>query len=414
MSAEINKVPSAQSNRFPQAAALDKKYNIRPFKHVDPPSEQIDYADLEAIDLSKFKWGDSEEAKQSRRALAKQLDYSVRTHGFYYLINHGIDQGVISRLDSISQSIFEIPDEEKAQHLAGSLSSDQDTKSVGAERGPGFKPRKYWNMANGVKDNIEFYNFTQIQHENEMWEQNHPQIVKDYLNEIGNYYQYLHFVVLKQLTILCDIILELPEGTWYEKYFRVNQGDINGSGGGFGRLMMYYGHDAEENKKTENTWLRGHSDSTGFTFILSQPMVSLQILDYNTREWRYVKHRPGALVVNIGDAVEFMTGGYFKSTIHRVVNPPKSQENHVRHSIIYFCKPSWTTVIDPDEINSPLLHRLGISKPKEWEKITYYDWDLEKGRLFGKSKVNNKPGDAPEPVYIHGRLSERWVRTLSV
>ncbi|PRT55900.1 1-aminocyclopropane-1-carboxylate oxidase [Wickerhamiella sorbophila] len=414
MSAELNSVPSAQSRRPPQAASLDKKYNIRPFKHVHQPSEQIDYANLDAIDLSTFEWGDSDEAKKSRQRLARQLDHSVRTHGFFYLVNHGVDEGIISHLDSISQSIFEVSNEIKAQHLAGSLSSDLDTDSVGAERGPGFKPRQYWNMANGVKDNIEFYNFTQIQHQDKMWEQNHPQIVKDYLNEIANYYQFLHFVVLKQLTILCDIILELPEGTWYENYFQVSQGDISGSGGGFGRLMMYYGHSDEDNEKTNNTWLRGHSDSAGFTFIASQPMVSLQILDYRTREWRYVKHVPGALVVNIGDAVEFMTGGYFKSTIHRVVNPPKSQQGHVRHSIIYFSKPSWVTVIDPDEIDSPLLHRLGVSKPREWEKITYYDWDLEKGRLFGKSKVNDKPGDAPEPVYIHGRLSERWIRDLSV
>lgn len=414
MSAILNEVPPPQSKRTPESAELDERYNIRPFNHVHPPTEPLTYVDLAAIDLSKFKWGESPEAVASRRELATQLDDSLRTYGFFYLINHGIDPDVIQRLDSISQSIFEITDEEKKQYLAGSLSSDQDTESVGAERGPGFKPRKYWNMANGVKDNIEFYNFTQIQHYKEMWDQGHPEIIKKHLNEIANYYQYLHFVVLKKLTTLCDIILELPEGTWYEKYFQVQQGDIHNSGGGFGRLMVYYGHSAEDNQKTDNTWLRGHSDSTGFTFIVSQPMVSLQILDYKSGNWKYVQHVPGALVVNIGDAVEFMTGGYFRSTVHRVVNPPKSQENHVRHSIIYFCKPSWSTVIDPEEINSPYLQRLHISKPEEWEKITYYDWDVEKGRLFGKSKINIKPGDAPEPVYIKGRLSERWARSVKV
>ena len=35
------------------------------------------------------------------------------------------------------------------------------------------------------------------------------------------------------------------------------------------------------------------------------------------------------LIVNIGDAMEFITGGYFKSSIHRVVGPPDDQKNSV-------------------------------------------------------------------------------------
>jgi isopenicillin N synthase-like dioxygenase len=33
--------------------------------------------------------------------------------------------------------------------------------------------------------------------------------------------------------------------------------------------------------------------------------------------WRYVKHKDGALVINIGDQLAFMSGGILKGTMHR-------------------------------------------------------------------------------------------------
>jgi isopenicillin N synthase-like dioxygenase len=33
--------------------------------------------------------------------------------------------------------------------------------------------------------------------------------------------------------------------------------------------------------------------------------------------WRYVKHKDGALVINIGDQLSFMSGGILKGTMHR-------------------------------------------------------------------------------------------------
>lgn len=418
----INMVSSSSINLDPSLTAaseapnpqLDKKYNLKPFVPVGKPKEDIHYVDLDAIDLGKYKEGSSPEAVASRQALAKQLDKSLRTYGFFFLVNHGIDPATFERIDSINQALHSIDESQKLAHRSGGLTSDEDVNSVGAERGPGFKPRRYWGMANGVRDNIEFFNFVNIVQDSELQNEARPELARVYTNEVANYFRYIHHNVLRRLTTLCDIVLELPEGTIYDRYFKVVQGDINASGGGFGRLMVYYGQDDESNKLTEDTWLRGHSDSDGFTFIASQPMVSLQIRDYKTKKWGYVNHVPNALVVNIGDAVEFITGGYFRSTIHRVVNPPESQQNGIRQSTIYFCKPSWNSYIDPEDLKSPRLERLGVHSPPDWERITYEQWDVEKGRLFGKSKINDKPGEEPEPVYIHGRLAERWHPTLDL
>ena len=387
---------------------IDKKHNVRPFIEAEPTETKLDVINLQAIDLSRFKKG--KEHYGERKKLADELESSLKTTGFFTIINHGIDKNRFDHLRSIAQSVLELPEDVKKQYLAGAMKSDEDDRSVslGGERGAGFKPKGYWLMKNGVSDTIEHYNFRDMQHDI-FFDKNkkYPEIVRAHLPEVAEYFRILHQVVLPKLCDLCDIILELPEGFLWENYFSVVE-DPAKSGHGFGRFMLYHKMDPEAEKKVDKNWLRGHSDSTAFTFITSQPILSLQIRDYFTQKWRYVGHQPGALIVNVGDALEFITGGYFKSAIHRVVAPPDDQKQFRRLVLIYFCDPKNHVILDPEPLKSNKLERLGIRKPKEWERITFRQWDEEKGRLFGKKDVNDNKSDEPNLVLVYGRLHERW------
>lgn len=108
--------------------------------------------------------------------------------------------------------------------------------------------------------------------------------MRNNLDDIFNYFRYLHFKVLKKVLNLIDIVLELPEGTLWKKFFKVVDNEIDNSGGGFGRFLLYHKVDKNYNKSTNNTWMRGHTDATALTFIVSQPILSLQIRDYKTQE----------------------------------------------------------------------------------------------------------------------------------
>ncbi|ODV93126.1 hypothetical protein PACTADRAFT_87042 [Pachysolen tannophilus NRRL Y-2460] len=389
---------------------VDKKYNLREFKEADPSTSKIEPISLQAIDLSKYIEG--AEGLQSRKDLAAELEKSISTYGFFNLINIGYPLEELNKLRSIAQSLLELPNEEKLKYLAGATERTLENKkvSLGGERGAGFKPKGYWTMQNKVRDSIEHYNFRDMCQDNYFFDKNrkYPEIAKAHLPEVAAYFRYLHFNVLRKLLNLCDLILELPEGYLWENYFKVYKDDLYNSGSGFGRFMHYLGMSSEEEKKTNNNWLRGHSDGTAFTFITSQPILSLQIRDYYTGEWRYVGHRKNSLIVNIGDSMEFLTGGYFKSSIHRVVAPPEDQRKFRRLVLIYFCNCALSTIIDPEEINSPKLNRLGYKKPASWEKITSSRWDEEKGRLFGDKDSNDVSGDEPKAVLLFGRLHERW------
>ncbi|CAI5759002.1 unnamed protein product [Candida verbasci] len=387
------------------------RYNIRPF--VEAPLSNIpieNKIDLQTIDLSLYKDGDENFA--ARKLLADKIEKSLSTYGFISLINPGFPVEKLEFLKSLAQSILEVPLEEQKQYLAGALKSDLEdrSKSIGAERASGYKPKGYWSMKNNVNDSITHYNFNNMQHDRffDLEFNNYPDIVIAHLDEIAEYYRFLHTDTLRKLCNLTDIVLELPEGYMYGNYYKVFNGDYEESGGGAGRFMLYEKMQEEDLKKVDNETLRGHSDSGGFTFITSQPILSLQIRDYYTGQWNYVGHEPNALIVNIGDAMEFITGSYFKSSIHRVVASPIDQQDYKRLVLIYFSKPKETCILDPEPLNSPKLKRLGFNKPQEWEKITFEQWNNEKSRLFGKKKLNDVKGDEPKLVLVYGRLHERW------
>jgi isopenicillin N synthase-like dioxygenase len=122
-----------------------------------------------------------------------------------------------------------------------------------------------------------------------------------------------------------------------------------------------YPRSEEEEQKTKNVWLKGHTgkslhscrttlntkisfflhlnpDFGTITILYSQSVAALQIL---TKEntWKWVKHIDNAIVrfenllvyvfvsksdfqvVNAGDAMEFLSGGFYPATIHRFVMP---------------------------------------------------------------------------------------------
>ena len=73
------------------------------------------------------------------------------------------------------------------------------------------------------------------------------------------------------------------------------------------------------------------------SILWSQPITSLEVL-MPDNQWRLVKHRPNALVLNAGDALHFLSGSFIKPTIHRVVAPPADQAHYTRLGIFYFAR----------------------------------------------------------------------------
>ena len=51
----------------------------------------------------------------------------------------------------------------------------------------------------------------------------------------------------------------------------------------------------EDETKTKNVWMKGHTDSGSISLLWSQPVVALQIMTPDGK-WRYVRHIPNSIV----------------------------------------------------------------------------------------------------------------------
>ena len=90
-----------------------------------------------------------------------------------------------------------------------------------------------------------------------------------------------------------------------------------------------------------------HVDSGIFTVLYQDKKGGLQVQNRNNKKWYDVPFNKNALIVNTGRALEFLTGGKFKATNHRVLwNKSK------RLSVPFFFEPSYDFKMNRSFLNS--------------------------------------------------------------
>src|SRR5690606_26094554 len=81
-----------------------------------------------------------------------------------------------------------------------------------------------------------------------------------------------------------------------------------------------------------------HGDINLITLLMGASAEGLQILGKNG-QWISVTAKPDQLIVNVGDMLARLTNDRLKSTVHRVVNPPRELMKYPRYSIPFFMHP---------------------------------------------------------------------------
>ncbi|KAK7885197.1 hypothetical protein LTR67_010688 [Exophiala xenobiotica] len=306
---------------------------VKPWSRPVQTKEPLDWAPLTTIDLSRF---DEPGGKQQ---LAKDLYDAVTRVGFWTVVNSGIDDERVLRQFSIGNTFFKEPLEEKRRHPCNFAEGEYF----------GYRENSRWVGDTGVKENIEMLNVPKAipayadvgKHE----------IVREHYDEIATFHRELWEKVIRKLFVLIAIILELPED------YLVNAHDYDQESDDHLRYMIY-------NVRTQDEWDRaqayskgGHTDFGSLTLLFSQHVAGLQIRTPEG-EWKWVKPVEGGITCNAADTLTFLTNGFIKSTVHRVVTPPKDQIDVPRLGLLYFSRPGANTPMKT--VPSPLLDRLGL------------------------------------------------------
>lgn len=98
-------------------------------------------------------------------------------------------------------------------------------------------------------------------------------------------------------------------------------------------------------------------------------------------------------MVNAGDWLEIYSAGYYKATIHRVVQLPPDQHQYNRLGLFYFAIPNDEVRLSPN-LNSPLLRRTAITEFYKGEQFKPGPLleEFRKGRVSAYGKVTLKKG----------------------
>ena len=81
-----------------------------------------------------------------------------------------------------------------------------------------------------------------------------------------------------------------------------------------------------------------HGDINLITLLMGASTGGLQVLNKQDQWIDAVPHE-NELVINVGDMLERLTNNKLRSTIHRVINPPKESWSEPRYSIPFFMHP---------------------------------------------------------------------------
>ncbi|KAJ7118451.1 Clavaminate synthase-like protein [Mycena crocata] len=362
-------------------------------RYMSPPAtkENLEYADLAIIDLAKAT------DAQGRAELVAQVGEAMKTQGFFYVVNHGYTASQTERMFDIADVPFSGVTPEDKQRYAGQM------KETGSYQG--YKPRQYWHIDNGVHDQLEHYNINR-----DVTKRQHPEPLRPFLDEIEAFARHTHFNVLYPVLRLLALGLELPEDELVKLHGFSSVGET------YVRFMKYYPRSQEEELKTKNVWLKGHTDFGTITVLYSQPVSALQILGQDGK-WRWIKHIKNALVINAGDALEFLSGGYYRATIHRlvtsmrplVVQPPPDQQTYTRLGLFYFCMTDDAVRLAPFA-ESPVLQRVGIARRfADEDAPTMEEWRKGRTSAYGQSQLKStSPEGKVEEEVINGVVVKHY------
>ena len=119
-----------------------------------------------------------------------------------------------------------------------------------------------------------------------------------------------------------------------------------------------------------------HGDINLITLLMGAHGRGLQVLT-NDGEWIDAIAEKDEIVINVGDMLSRYTNNKLKSTIHKVINPPKELWKKSRYSIPFFLHPVGTMKLNV------LDSCIDDQNPKKYDDITAHEFLIQRLKDIG-------------------------------
>lgn len=302
------------------------------------------YDAIPSLDLAHFTTGTPEQRAQ----FVQELGNAYQNIGFVAIRNHGLSNELMSDLYAASKAFFSLPDEVKKKYEHAELAGQRGYTGKGKEHAKG----------RNTGDLKEFYHFGQPKQAGDAVTAHMPDnIIPEEVPAFGELsvkaFQILERAGLDMLQAIA-LYLGLPQD-YFEH--RASKGDS------ILRPIHYYPIENPDAIPADAVRAAEHGDINLITLLMGASADGLQVLRRDGK-WIGITALPDQLVVNVGDMLDRLTNHRLKSTIHRVVNPPRELMHTSRYSIPFFMHPR------ADMDLSCLPSCVTAENPKRYEDIT--------------------------------------------
>ncbi|PTB93453.1 flavonol synthase [Marivirga lumbricoides] len=277
------------------------------------------YNEIPSLDLRNFTTGSAADKKQ----FVNDLGNAYNTIGFVAIKGHYLSDELSQKLYQIVERFFKLSTEQKKQYENPELAGQRGYTSTGREQAKGHS----------VPDLKEFYQIGQFvpeahpmkpEYPDNLW----PAEIPEMAEVAKEVYQKLEKTGVEMLRAIA-LYLELPED-FFDKKVEYGNSIL--------RAIHYPPIENPDALPDGAVRAAQHGDINLITLLMGASADGLQVLRRDG-EWIPITALPNQLVVNVGDMLARLTNDKLKSTIHRVVNPPKEQMKNSRFSIPFFMHP---------------------------------------------------------------------------
>ncbi|XVE57612.1 hypothetical protein DITRI_Ditri04bG0104300 [Diplodiscus trichospermus] len=261
-------------------------------------------------------------SSEDRLSTANSIRQACLDHGFFYLVNHGVQEELLKNVFEQSKKFFSLPVEEKIK------------LAVKNNRGyKGMYDEKLDTSLNAQGDSKESLDMGPLEEDHlNQWPSEED--LPSWRSTMEAYYKKMLSTGTKLISLIA-LALNLDED-FFQKLGALHEPVT------YLRLLRYPG-DADSSR--EGVYgASAHTDYAIITLLLTDGVPGLQICRDKYKQpqvWEDVPSISGAFIVNIGDTMERWTNCLFRSTMHRVLPPVQE-----RYSVAFFINPNKDCVIE--------------------------------------------------------------------
>jgi isopenicillin N synthase-like dioxygenase len=271
---------------------------------------------IPSVDLADFL---SEDPNRKQK-FVNEIGTAYENIGFVSLRSHFLDDALVSNLYKEVKAFFALDLAKKKQYEIEGLSGQRGYVSFGKEHAKGKKEgdlKEFWHFGQEPSDDA---NLSEV----------YPENVR--VDELPNFnatgMQAYRMLEKTGIYVLRALALYIGVDEFYFDHWASN-----------GNSILRPIHYPPITKEPEGAVRAGaHGDINLITLLMGASSGGLQVLRKDG-QWIDAIPQEDELVINVGDMLERHTNNKLRSTIHRVVNPPKEQWDSPRFSIPFFMHP---------------------------------------------------------------------------